>query len=216
MKMPMNWTFKDKNIANNFDRHVRQHLPWYDLVADAISIIAKHYVKQNSVVYDIGCSTGNMGNQLNDLISERNAQLIAIDNSESMASKNPNRIIVDDAASFEYKKFDLAICNLILQFLSYEQQEILMQKLFKQCNEHGAIIVVDKVYNPTESQKMTQIKRHISMNAKLKAGVLHAEITAKELSLIGIQNPINPFKLFKNHQTTQFFIYGEFTGWIVT
>ncbi len=213
--MPMNWTFKSKDIANNFDDHVRKHLPWYDLVADAIAVIAKHYVKTDSVVYDIGCSTGNMSNQLSELLTERNASLIALDNSEQMAKNNQNQIIIDDAVNFEYKPFDLAICNLVLQFLSYEDQEILMQKLFKQCNKYGAIIVVDKVNNQLDSNKMHQIKRHILLNAKLKAGVSSEEILTKELSLIGIQNPINPHNLFKHHQITTFFTHGEFSGWIL-
>ena len=30
MKVPKIWTFENKEVANDFDNHVREQLPWYD------------------------------------------------------------------------------------------------------------------------------------------------------------------------------------------
>ena len=31
MVVPENWTFESKEVADHFDEHVREQLPWYDL-----------------------------------------------------------------------------------------------------------------------------------------------------------------------------------------
>jgi len=64
MQIPQNWTFKSDHIANNFDQHVREQLPWYDLATFATAQMARHFVPQGGKVYDIGCATGNMGRVL--------------------------------------------------------------------------------------------------------------------------------------------------------
>ena len=61
MKIPTEWTFKSSDVAEGFDNHVREQLPWYDLVTDGLRQLARHYIPQNGLVYDIGASTGNMG-----------------------------------------------------------------------------------------------------------------------------------------------------------
>ena len=30
------WTFESKEVAKNFDKHVREQLPWYDMLTDAV------------------------------------------------------------------------------------------------------------------------------------------------------------------------------------
>ena len=62
MQIPKNWTFENTSVAQNFDKHVREQLPFYDLATNAISHIARHYIQENKLVYDIGASTGNIGN----------------------------------------------------------------------------------------------------------------------------------------------------------
>ena len=67
MQIPSNWTFEDSDVAKNFNKHVREQLPFYDLVTNAISHIARHYVPENGLVYDVGASTGNIGKSITEL-----------------------------------------------------------------------------------------------------------------------------------------------------
>jgi hypothetical protein len=46
MQIPQNWTFKSDHIADHFDQHVREQLPWYDLATFATAQMARHYVPQ--------------------------------------------------------------------------------------------------------------------------------------------------------------------------
>ena len=52
------WRF-DSKVAEIFDKHVNQSIPHYDSLQKYISNISEWYLKDNSRVYDLGCSTGN-------------------------------------------------------------------------------------------------------------------------------------------------------------
>ena len=42
--IPREWTFESAAIASGFNAHVREQLPWYDMVTGAITHIARHYI----------------------------------------------------------------------------------------------------------------------------------------------------------------------------
>ncbi len=76
------WDFG--SIANSFDSHVREQLPWYDMVIEAIAFIIQNFASNKSVIYDIGSSTGNVKTIISDTIYTRNIKYITIDNVEEM------------------------------------------------------------------------------------------------------------------------------------
>ena len=99
MQIPQNWTFKSDHIADHFDQHDREQLPRYDLATFATAQMARHYVPQGGNVYDIGCATGNMGRVLAGTLSDHEASLIAIDDSDEMCAKYdaPGEVVISKA-----------------------------------------------------------------------------------------------------------------------
>ena len=87
VQIPRDWTFKSVEIADAFDSHVREQLPWYDLTTGIITHVARHYIPQGGKVYDIGASTGNVGRAIADTLEARNATLYAIESSKEMCEK---------------------------------------------------------------------------------------------------------------------------------
>lgn len=84
--IPTNWTFRDESVAAGFERHVREQLPWYDLATGAVAHVARHYVPEFGLVYDLGASTGNIGRALAPTLKARSANLIAIEASAEMSA----------------------------------------------------------------------------------------------------------------------------------
>jgi tRNA (cmo5U34)-methyltransferase len=76
------WSFE--GFASDFDSHVREQLPWYDMATDAVAYIVKNYLRDHGDIVDIGSSTGNMIDKLMPLIEERDAEIYAIENSAAM------------------------------------------------------------------------------------------------------------------------------------
>jgi len=211
------WTFKD--FADDFDSHVREQLPWYDLVTDAVTFIAKNYIPKCGLVYDVGCSTGNITKKLLPIIVEREARIIGIDNEESMLKKYKksfnNSLPVSAELGFvqdyNYFDYDVAIVFLTAMFIPKEEQEELFFQLYQSLNDGGCIIVVDKV-NDSEGYISTVLKR-LTMHFKMLNGADAIDIIDKELRLAGVQRPIDE-SCFEG-KVTQFFQMGEFKGWVI-
>src|SRR3954447_5979731 len=55
--IPGEWRF-DKNVAKAFDSHVRKSVPFYDEMQRMMIEISEYFVRDHSVVYDLGSSTG--------------------------------------------------------------------------------------------------------------------------------------------------------------
>lgn len=213
MKIPENWTFKNAGVADGFDAHVREQLPWYELATDSVTHIVRHYLPDNGLMYDIGASTGNIGRAVASVLSDRNASLIAIEESEEMAAKYdaPGIVECKDAYEVAYQPFDVAVCFLVLMFLPVDKRRHLIDSLRKSLRRGGAIIVFDKVM-PSCGYFGT-VMRRLTMSWKLNNGARPDDIVAKELSLSGVQRPINPAIL--GEDARQFFAFGEFAGYII-
>lgn len=212
MRIPKEWTFKSAAVAEGFDRHVREQLPWYDLATGVVTHVARHYIPEGGNVYDIGASTGNIGKALGEVIKSRSAKLTAIDNSEEIARlySGGGEIVVTDACEFEYENFDLAVCFLSLMFISKEKRFALISKLKNKVNKGGAIVVFDKC-EPVGGYLSTVIYR-LTLAGKVSSGVPEKEIIEKELSLAGVQRPIS---LREFEGATEIFRFGDFVGLVI-
>lgn len=210
LEIPETWTFKSDNVAKNFDSHVREQLPWYDIVSDAVACIARNYIPKGGRVYDFGCSTGNIGKRLDAFLTTQNAELIGIDNSEAMADKYTagGQFICADLESFEPEPFDVAICFLTIMFMKPEDQIEFYNRLLSKMRRGGCIICVDKQFS--SSGYPASVIWRMTQDAKLKQGATLEEIAKKEMSLIGQQRPVNPAIVADG---VKFFQFGDFVGW---
>lgn len=216
MTIPTNWTFKDEGIAAGFERHVREQLPWYELATGAVAHVARHYISEGGTVYDLGASTGNIGRALEDTLDVRKAIFIPIEASAEMANcyggPQRGRLLVADAREIDFEPFDLAVAFLTLMFVPVADRPLLLARLRKACRPGGAIIIFDKT-EPTHGYAATVIWR-LALAGKVASGVSAEDIVAKELSLGGVQRPLDPALLGAG--AIEFFRFGEFAGWLLT
>lgn len=212
--IPERWTFEDDKVASIFDRHVREQLPWYDLATTAVSQIARHYIGHGGLVYDIGASTGNVGNAIRPTLEERGAQLVAIEGAHEMADRyvGPGRLEIARAETFDYEPFDLAVCFLVLIFMRPDEARALLQRLRSRIVYGGAIIVVERMLPP--DSYMSIVSSRLTLAAKLEGGVSPAEIIAKEISLSGVQRPLSR-DVLTDLGAVEWFRYGDFAGWVI-
>jgi tRNA (cmo5U34)-methyltransferase len=197
------WTFDDLD----FDTHVREQLPWYDLATECVSFLAKQYIPtSNGLVYDIGASTGNMSKAIQQTLVARNALCISIEPNQSMIQKfnGYGEVVEKNAQDFVYDNYDVAILFLTVMFIPVSERDLLFKKLKRKLKKGGAIIVVDKV-NDASGYFSTCLKR---LTLHFKNKVKKKDIINKELSLSGVQRP-------SKRNGKLFFKVGEFEGWII-
>jgi tRNA (cmo5U34)-methyltransferase len=214
--IPRNWTFENEKVAEGFDRHVREQLPFYDMATGAIAHLARHYVPQGGLVYDIGASTGNIARAIGPTLDDRKAQYIGIEESQQMADKwnGPGQCIVADAIGYDYKPFDFAVLFLVVMFLPVAERGRWLADLVKKMRPGGAIVIFDKVL-PERGYPGT-VMRRLTLAGKVASGTSAAEIVGKELSLGGVQRPINETLLTNlPGRAVEFLRFGEFAGWFL-
>jgi tRNA (cmo5U34)-methyltransferase len=213
------WTFETKEIAETFDSHVREQLPWYDMVTDAVCYIARNYLTEGGVVVDVGASTGNMIDKLMPLVEERWADVVAIEKSKSMCNilqkkyKKSDYVVIEnnDVINHELPNADVLIVFLTMMFIPIRKRKALMSALRASCKQGGVIVVVDKVADH-DGYFSTVLKR-LTMQFKLQQGAKPEDVLNKEMSLAGVQIPIDPSIL--GEDAKQFFRMGEFAGWVI-
>ena len=211
--IPDTWTFNREDISRIFDKHVREELPWYDMITRAIRQIARHYISTGGLIYDVGASTGNIGRALEEIIKNRSARLVAIEKSKEMALNYHavGELIVKDALDVDFEKVDLIICFLMLMFLGAEEKGQLTRKMLASLKDGGALIIVDK--RTAEDGYIGTVLSRLTLSEKLNSGVTPERIISKELSLAGIQRPLRLQDVPVG--AVEFFRFGEFSGWIV-
>ena len=211
------WTFQTADIARDFDSHVREQLPWYELATGAVAHIARHYIPHGGLVYDIGASTGNIGRALSETLTQREARLVAIEQSAQMvaAYSGPGEIVQADAAGFDFAPFDVAVAFLFLMFVPAGHRRALLQSLCAKIRPGGALIIFDK----TEGRGgyLSTVLHRLTIAGKVAQGTPAGEIIAKELSLIGVQRPISEsfMSLYASPMAVEVFRFGEFAGWVI-
>jgi len=112
---------------------------------------------------------------------------------------------------FEYEPFDFAVCFLVLMFVPPSKRASLIAKLRAQTLPGGALVIFDKC-QPVHGYVSTVMSR-LALAGKVAAGVDAREIIAKELSLSGVQRPLDPKELGEDAQ--EIFRFGDFAGWII-
>jgi tRNA (cmo5U34)-methyltransferase len=213
MNIPTNWTFRDGTVAAEFDNHVREQLPWYDLVTRAVAHIGRHYIPEGGVVLDIGASTGNIGRALADTLASRKARLYAVEQSPDMVAKYnaPGEVQCCSATDAALVPCDLCVCFLVVMFLPIVERGAFLKRLYDLISYGGALVVVDKIQAP--SGYVGTVMRRLPMEWKMQNGASAEDIIKKELSLAGYQRPIDPAIL--PGSPVSFFQMGEFAGWII-
>jgi tRNA (cmo5U34)-methyltransferase len=212
-KVPAEWTFRSKDVAKAFDSHVRESLPWYDLATGIIAHIARCYVPVGGVVVDVGASTGNVGRALEPTLVARGASLIAIENAAEFrdAYNAPGQFVIADAVDFDFAERapDMIICFLALMFVPVRKRRGLIEKMCGAIRPGGAVVVFDK-FTPRPGYVGTVAYR-LTLAAKRDAGASPAEIVAKELSVSGIQRPMDEVEL---SDFVEVFRFGDFAGFV--
>ncbi|MGF6607066.1 tRNA (cmo5U34)-methyltransferase [Paraburkholderia sp. WSM4175] len=217
MKIPPEWTFKSDAIASNFDAHVREQLPWYDLATNAVAHFARHYIPYGGLVYDIGAATGNIGRALAPTVEGRQAEFIAIDSAREMVERytGPGRCVHADALEYEFAACDVVIAFLVVMFLAPARRRDFVRKLSNLIRPGGALIIFDKTDCPGGGYLSTAIHR-LTLAGKLASGAQPLAIIEKELSLSGVQRPLTwQFMHHAAPAAVEVFRFGEFAGWVI-
>lgn len=190
------WTF-DKNIAQKFDYHINKSIPLYSEFQWIACQLSDYFLKEDSIVYDIGCSTGTFLKLLaHRHKNKKKIKFYGLDIVKSMidfAKKKSNykniQYINKDISNFKFKKSDLIISFYTIQFIHPKKRQNILNKIYKHLNWGGGLFFVEKVrsYDARTQDMLTNIYEEFKINN----GFSLKEITNKKHSLKGVLEPFS-------------------------
>ena len=222
-KLPLiekTWRFND-NVAQNFDVHVSQSIPHYNDLQKYLVQLSEWFLKDNVIVYDLGCSTGETIKKIFELNISTNFKIIGIDNSKKMISiaKKKTRIfnnknikldfkIEDLTQNIRFRKSNLFYSILLFPFFNFNQRTKILKNIFQSLEKGGALISVEKVRS--SSSHFEDILNQLYFDFKLEQKLTEKEIISKAKSLRSSMYVPDEKTLFKSLRETGFKQYEVF------
>jgi tRNA (cmo5U34)-methyltransferase len=226
------WQF-DTRVAQYFDKHVKQSIPHYESIQKYICSLSEWFIKKDSIIYDLGCSTGETAKNICNFNYDRkvNFKFIGIDTNKQMiklAKKKISNCPCKSNIQFRcqnintiksFNKSDLFISILLFPFLSLLQRKNLLNKIYKSLNIGGALIFIDKINANTP--QLQDVFSQVYFDFKLDNKLSKSQILNKAKSLRGSMNLFQEEEVkllcknvgFKKIDT--FFRWFNFVGFIV-
>ena len=193
----------DENVAQVFDDMLARSIPFYKQTLALCVSLCEQNTKENDVVYDIGCSTGNLLIELSSRISKP-LSCIGIDNAEPMLTQAKQKALAynynidfrqEDAMSANLDNTKCVFLNYTLQFIRPMQREELVRKIYEGLEKDGILILSEKLICEDKELNEQLLQEYLAF--KQGNGYNQTQIMQKRQAL---ENVLIPYTMKENIQ----------------
>lgn len=146
----------DATVADAFDDMIRRSVPGYSMTLSLLGIIAQHYAKPNTRIYDLGCSLGAGIVAMGSKLTTPNVHFIGVDSSDSMLERcRPNLASIESNLSVDLlcqdilgttiENASIVVLNFTLQFIEKEKRGQLLQHIHDSLVPGGILVLSEKI-----------------------------------------------------------------------
>lgn len=195
----------NEEVADVFDDMVSRSVPFYGEMQRMVGELARDFARDETNVYDIGCSTGTTIRLLDGVIGHPNVTLIGIDNSAEMLAKAREKLDQSNLAhAYDVKLADVQegvpIRNasvvtmlLTLQFIRPLYRHKLVRGIWEGMTEDGCLLLIEKLTSADTLFNRLFINYYYDF--KRRNGYSSTEIAMKREAL---ENVLIPYRLEEN------------------
>ena len=214
-------------VAGVFDDMVNRSVPYYEEMQRMVGELAADHAKENTKIYDLGCSTGTTLIHMDQTVGD-NVQFVGVDDSKDMLEKcrakltqmefrHPYELMVADLnQDVKIENASVVVLVLTLQFVRPINRERLVKQIFNGLQSDGSLILIEKILAEDSRFNRDFIKYYYDM--KRRHHYSEMEISQKREAL---ENVLIPYKLSENiallrdvgfEHCETFFKWYNFTG----
>ena len=191
------WNFSN-GIEEKFDDHVRKSVIGYDLSHKIITLMSDNFIQNDSLILDLGCSTGTLTRKLFERHQHKNINIVGYDSELGMIKKARD-LISPDCKKISYEHFnlidqelpenvDLISSTFTIQFVPPRSRQNVIDKIYNSLNWGGGFFFFEKVRAP--DARFQDYINHAYNNFKL-SNFSPEEIIGKANSLAGVMEPFS-------------------------
>ncbi len=146
----------DDRVADVFDDMIRRSVPGYGMTLSLLGIIAQHYAKPSTRIYDLGCSLGAGIAAMGAKLTTPDVTFHGIDNSTAMLERcRPNIAAVEKRHRVDLhcqniqetpiENASIVILNFTLQFIPKEERLALLTRIQEGLVPGGILVLSEKI-----------------------------------------------------------------------
>ena len=185
----------NESVTRVFRDMISRSVPGYDLLLNLIGLYADVFSQQDSSVYDLGCSLGEVSHIIAEQVKGKNCTILAIDNSPSMINKcidnklfNPDiKWLCEDIESVDIENASIVVLNLTMQFVAPHYRDNLINKIHRGLRPGGVLILTEKVLIDDEAENSRMVQLYQAF--KKTQGYSDLEISQKRIALEDVLIP---------------------------
>ena len=188
----------DEQVVKVFPDMISSSVPGYELVVPMIGMLASRYARDNSKIYDLGCSLGAASLAMSLAVRTKGNEIIAVDNSQAMVNRCqqilsetsgsvPVGVRLQDMLETTIENASVVVLNFSLQFLDRSQRKQLIDQIAAGICPGGALIISEKICFPDKQEQSDQTAWHHEF--KRSQGYSELEIAQKRDALEDVLRP---------------------------
>jgi tRNA (cmo5U34)-methyltransferase len=182
----------NQSVVDVFPDMINRSVPGYRTIVEGIGKISRKVITEGATVFDLGCSLGSVSLSVAKFNAQTSFNIHAIDNSPAMVERCKHHVgAYKYAAQIDVKQgdinelhlnpCDLVVINFTLQFISIEQRQAIINKVYQALKPGGMLIVSEKVSANTKPLDELLIDLHHDF--KRENGYSDLEISHKRSAL---------------------------------
>lgn len=190
----------NEKVVKVFDDMITRSVPLYRESLQRQAQLAAHHYRDNSCIYDLGCSNGNFGVLFHREIGARPFQMQAVDNSRPMLEQyrkrlqqlpNSDQIHINLASLEDFalpvNSASVVVINLTLQFLALQSRYQLLQRIHEALLPGGILLLSEKVVHA--DPELATLQQDWYYRLKKENGYSQLEISQKREALENVLIP---------------------------
>lgn len=182
----------DQQVVEVFPDMIQRSVPGYSTIVDNIGLLAQRFAKDNTRIYDLGCSLGAATLSMRRYLAGKSVAITAIDYSQAMVTRCdthlsafksdiPVTVLQQDITESEISNASVIAMNFTLQFIAPEKRQALLQKIYNGLVPGGILILSEKVSIGQSTGNESLIDLHHEF--KRRNGYSELEISQKRAAL---------------------------------
>lgn len=187
------------SVAQVFDDMLNRSVPCYRELIRRQAQLTAHYYRPDTRIYDLGCSTGNLGLAICAAMEDgRPFKLVGVDNSEAMLKVYRERLPTEPTAAridlccsdireLEISSASVVILNLTLQFIPPADRQPLLNRIFQALAPGGILLLTEKTVHAEAA--LSELEQDFYYRFKAENGYSQMEISQKREALENVLIP---------------------------
>jgi len=185
-------------VTSVFDDMLTRSVPFYMESITRQAQLCLQFYNEKTVVYDLGCSNGNLGIMICKYFGERKFSMVGVDSScfmiekyrerlENKVCRKNVRLICGPAEDIEIINASVVILNLTIQFIDPDKRDAIIGKIYRGLCRGGVLLLTEKIISGTEI--ISDVQQKYYKKFKKENGYSELEISQKRDALEDVLIP---------------------------